>query len=132
METKERPELSNLQAVVAYVLPCVETYEQENFLVLLLNNKNRPLCSPLLISRGTLDSTVVHPRDVFREAVRQNAAAIIVIHNHPSGDVTPSKEDYVITKRLMEAGEILGIRMLDHLVVAECGGFYSLKSGSAA
>jgi DNA repair protein RadC len=74
-----------------------------------------------LVSQGTLTASLVHPREVFRPALRESAAALVLVHNHPSGDPTPSREDREITERLMRAGEILGIPVLDHVVVAERG-----------
>jgi len=104
---------------------------QEAFYAILLDTKNKVICTPCLTSLGLLDQCLVHPREVFREAVRQNAASLILAHNHPSGDPTPTKEDIDITRRLIEAGKILGIRVLDHIV---CGrpsdttpGFVSLR-----
>ena len=91
---------------------------QETFFVLLLDTKNKVIGAPRECCRGLLDRCPVHPREVFREAVRQNAASLILAHNHPSGDPTPTEEDIDITRRLIEAGEILGIRVLDHVV---CG-----------
>jgi len=69
------------------------------------------------VSRGTLNSSIVHPRDVFRDAVRESAAAVILLHNHPSGDPRPSAEDRALTRRLVEVGQTLGIRVLDHVIV---------------
>lgn len=90
----------------------------EVFRVVYLDGKNRMLCFEE-IGRGTLTSCLVHPREVFSTAVRLRCAGIIAIHNHPSGDPAPSAEDIQITKRLQEAGQILGIRLLDHLIVGE-------------
>ena len=92
--------------------------KQESFMVLLLNTKNRLIMTPVEATRGLLDTSPVHPREGFREAVRNSAASVILAHNHPSGDPTPSKEDIDITRRLAEAGKILGIRILDHVI---CG-----------
>jgi DNA repair protein RadC len=92
----------------------------EEFLVVLLDGRHRVLRSEA-ISRGTLTASLVHPREVFRPAIRAAAAAVVLVHNHPSGDPTPSREDQEITRRLARAGEILGIRVLDHVVVAEAG-----------
>ena len=91
---------------------------QESFMVILLDTKNKPIGIPRECTRGLLDTSLVHPREVFREAVRDSAASVILGHNHPSGDPTPSKEDIDITRRLIEAGKILGIRILDHVI---CG-----------
>jgi DNA repair protein RadC len=73
------------------------------------------------ISHGTLTASLVHPREVFRPALREGAAALVVVHNHPSGDPAPSAEDHQVTERLARAGELLGVRLLDHVVVAERG-----------
>ena len=99
--------------------------DHERFTVLLLDGRHRVLGEEL-VSRGTLTASLVHPREVFRPALRASAAALILVHNHPSGDPTPSAEDRRVTARLAEAGELLGIRVLDHVVVAERG-FASLR-----
>jgi DNA repair protein RadC len=91
---------------------------KEYFLVLLLDGKNRILREER-ISEGSLNQSIVHPREVFAPAVRESAAAIILVHNHPSGDPTPSREDREITRRLKEGGELLGIRVLDHVIVGD-------------
>lgn len=92
----------------------------ERFLVLLLDGRHR-LLREVVISQGTLTASLVHPREVFRPALREAAAAVVLIHNHPSGDPTPSTEDREITGRLAEAGQLVGIPVLDHVVVAERG-----------
>lgn len=89
---------------------------KEQFHILLLDSKNRIL-RELLISEGSLTQSIVHPREVFTQAVRDSAAAVILVHNHPSGDPTPSREDREITRRLKEAGDLLGIRVLDHVII---------------
>lgn len=98
---------------------------QEHFMVLLLDGRNCVMRQSR-ISQGTLNASLVHPREVFRCAVREAAAALILVHNHPSGDPTPSHEDLEITDRLVEAGRVLGIRVLDHVVIAEAR-FYSFR-----
>ena len=90
----------------------------EVFRVLFLDNKNRMLCFED-VARGTLTSCLVHPREVFSTAVRLRCASIITIHNHPSGAEQPSKEDIQITRRLREAGKLLGIRLLDHIIIGD-------------
>jgi len=100
-------------------------HRQEVFRALVLNGRHR-LLTTVTVGIGTLDGTIVHPRDVFREAVRRNAAAVVLVHNHPSGDPAPSTEDVEITRRLVSAGKLLGISVLDHLVVAK-GGYVSLR-----
>ena len=92
--------------------------EQECFMVLLLDVKNRLIGSRELFV-GTVNSTNVHPRDIFREAVRMNAVSVIVGHNHPSGDLNPSKADIALTRRLLDAGKIMGIPLLDHIIVGD-------------
>ncbi len=94
-------------------------------MVLLLDGRNRVMRQSR-VSQGTLNASLVHPREVFRSAVREAAAALVLVHNHPSGDPTPSREDLEITDRLVEAGGVLGIRVLDHVVIAD-GRFYSFR-----
>ncbi len=89
---------------------------QEIFLAVLLDNKHRKL-SDLVVSVGSLTSSIVHPRDVYARVIREPAAAVIFVHNHPSGDPTPSREDLEITRRLREVGDLVGVRVLDHLVI---------------
>jgi DNA repair protein RadC len=98
---------------------------QERFFVVLLDGRHRVLRHEL-VSQGTLTASLVHPREVFRPALRESAAALVLVHNHPSGDPTPSREDREITERLEQAGELLGVPVLDHVVVAERG-YYSLR-----
>ena len=98
---------------------------QEYFVVLLLDGRNRVI-RECAISQGTLTASLVHPREVFRSAIRSAAAALVLVHNHPSGDPTPSAEDLSVTHRLVEVGEIVGIRVVDHVVVADRG-FYSFQ-----
>ena len=103
----------------------VQEEAQEVFGILILNTKNK-IVAVHEISRGTLNSSLLHPREVFKPAVLHNAAAIICFHNHPSGDKTPSEMDINITNRLVEAGDILGIEILDHIIVTD-NGYASLK-----
>lgn len=98
---------------------------KEQFLVLLLDGKNR-ISRKVPVSQGSLNQSIVHPREVFAPAVRESAAAVIFIHNHPSGDPAPSREDREITRRLKEAGELLGIRVLDHVIIGD-GSYYSFS-----
>ena len=97
----------------------------EHFGVMLLDTKHHVL-KTALVSVGTLDASIVHPREVFREATIAGAFAIILFHNHPSGDPKPSADDVALTRRLMEAGELMGITVMDHLILAERG-FHSLR-----
>jgi DNA repair protein RadC len=88
------------------------------FITLHLDGKNRISCIDV-VSIGTLNQSLVHPRDLFKTALLSSAAAIILIHNHPTGDPTPSREDLEITRRLREAGELLGIKILDHIIIGD-------------
>jgi DNA repair protein RadC len=111
--------------VARHFFPRLRHAPQESFYILLLDGRHRVL-SERLVSRGTLTASLVHPREVFRPAVRDAAAAMILVHNHPSGDPAPSPEDREVTTRLVRAGELMGIPVLDHVVVAEQG-FTSLR-----
>jgi DNA repair protein RadC len=98
---------------------------EEVFIVVTVNSKNKPN-GIFEVSRGILNSSMVHPREVFKRALLNNASAIFCLHNHPSGNVLPSTDDLEATVRLKKAGEILGIKVLDHLIVGE-DDFYSMK-----
>lgn len=91
---------------------------KEYFFTLHLDGKNRIICIDM-VSVGSLNQSIVHPREVFKTALLSSAAAIILLHQHPSGDPTPSREDIEITRRLKEAGELLGIRVLDHIIIGD-------------
>jgi DNA repair protein RadC len=111
--------LTNLRAasdVFGVVRGILEEEAQEVFLALYLSTQNQ-LNGYSEVTRGTLDASLVHPREVFRGALLANAASVIVAHNHPSGDPTPSAEDRVVTRQLKVAGELLGIELLDHVIV---------------
>ncbi|MRR56982.1 MAG: DNA repair protein RadC [Deltaproteobacteria bacterium] len=103
--------------------------DREYFVALLMDGKNR-ITSIHQVSQGSLNQSIVHPRETFKAALLANAAAIILAHNHPSGDLTPSREDREITKRLREAGELLGVRVLDHIIVdtdsGKCSSFVNI------
>ena len=113
----DRPLFKRSSDVADHYLPLVRDLRKEVFKVLLLNRANR-FIKEVPISEGTLDASVVHPRDVFREALLEPAAGIILIHNHPSGNPSPSDEDLRITKQLVEAGRLLGIKVYDHIILA--------------
>jgi DNA repair protein RadC len=108
-----------------FLVPQFGTRPVEQFGVVLLDTKHRVLRTTLL-SVGTLDASIVHPREVFRAAAAAGAAALVLFHNHPSGDPTPSEDDVALTRRLVRAGDLMGIAVLDHVIVAE-NRFYSLK-----
>ena len=99
--------------------------DKEHFWVFHLDNRNRIKLIDL-VSLGILNSSIVHPRETFRRAVIEGSAQIIIAHNHPSGEATPSEDDLTVTKRLVKAGEILGIELIDHLIITLTG-FTSMK-----
>ncbi len=120
-EAKASGALTSPRLVFEYVAGGLVANENEELWVVLLNTKNIPI-KKVMVSRGGLNFAAAHPREVFREAVKENAGAIILAHNHPSGDPTPSASDRKITRVLAQAGKLLGITLLDHLIVA--GGTY--------
>ncbi|NLY89191.1 MAG: DNA repair protein RadC [Firmicutes bacterium] len=117
-EASKYEQVSSPGKVAELVMPRLRFLKQEHFLVIHLNTKNRVL-SIETISMGTLDSSLVHPRDVFRTAIKNSSASLILVHNHPSGEPYPSNEDLNITRRLKEAGELLGIPILDHVIIGD-------------
>lgn len=120
-----RPGLRTPRAVFEWLEPRARGLEQETFWSLLLDGKQR-LRWLVVVSAGTLTASLVHPREVFRAAIREAAAALIVAHNHPSGDPEPSAEDLAVTERLREAGQVLGIPLQDHVILGD-GAFVSLR-----
>ena len=121
----DRPAISGPEDVANLVLADMAFFNQEHFRVMLLNTRNRVLSTEELYV-GNVGSAVIRPSEVFREAISANAPSVIVVHNHPSGDPTPSTDDVQVTKTLAEAGKLLDIALLDHVVVAERG-WVSLK-----
>ncbi|MCZ8513346.1 DNA repair protein RadC [Paenibacillus filicis] len=113
------------QDVAALLTEELRYLQKEHFVCLFLNTKNHVIGQETL-SMGSLNASIVHPREVFRAAIKRSSASIICAHNHPSGDPTPSSEDIEITRRLVEAGGIIGIEVLDHIVIGDRG-FVSLK-----
>lgn len=122
---EERPPVRSPGEAAGLVMPEMRFLAKEHFRALLLDTKNRVLASEL-VSIGTLNTSLVHPRELFRRAVQACAAAVILVHNHPSGDPTPSAEDLALTKRLVEVGKIMGIEILDHLIIGD-NRYVSLK-----
>ncbi|MBA2302419.1 MAG: DNA repair protein RadC [Acidobacteria bacterium] len=120
-----RPQLSSPRSVAEYLLPQFGNRAVEQFGVLLLDTKHRVLRASIL-SVGTLDASIVHPREVFREATAAGAAALVLFHNHPSGDPEPSDEDVRLTERLAAAGILMGIDVLDHVILADVK-YYSFR-----
>jgi DNA repair protein RadC len=119
-----RPMVSSPADVDRLLRGRIANHDRENFIVVLLNTKNEVIGTPL-VSVGTLSASLVHPREVFKPAIRSSAASVVLAHNHPSGKAEPSREDREVTGRLVEAAEILGIEVLDHVIVGE--DYFSMK-----
>lgn len=119
------PKISSSKDVLDFLADEMRSLEQETVRVLLLNTKHMLLHSAV-ISVGGLNYSPIHPREVYKQALKFAAAGIILVHNHPSGEAAPSEQDIKLTKRLKEAGEIMGIPLLDHLIIAETG-YYSFS-----
>ena len=122
---EETFKITSPQDVSALVMEDMRYYKKEYFKIILLDTKNKVL-DIKTISIGSLNSSIVHPREVFLEAVVKSSASIILLHNHPSGEVQPSREDINITNRLIKAGEIMGIKVLDHIIIGD-GTYLSFK-----
>ncbi len=116
-DSLENPVIRSAKDVARLLGPEMQALDREHFKILLLNSKNHVI-QIHTVSVGSLNASVVHPRECFRPAIAAQANAIILAHNHPSGDTEPSKEDKDLTRRLIEAGEIIGIRVLDHVIIA--------------
>jgi DNA repair protein RadC len=116
---RESPVLDNPEAVADLMREATRLQEVETFQVLLLNTRRR-LIDIAKISDGTLDTILVHPREVFKPAIAANAAAVVLVHNHPSGDPTPSEADVKVTRDLIRAGQLLKIEVLDHVILGTC------------
>jgi len=125
----ERPSLRSPRQVAAYLLPQYGSSAVEQFGIVMLDSKSR-LIRLKLVSTGSIDATIVHPREVFREAATAAAAAIILFHNHPSGDPTPSPDDVALTARMVGAGAVMGIDVVDHLILADRRYISLLESGA--
>ena len=115
-QASEGLSFSNPSSIAMYYMEEMRHHKQEIMKLLLLNTKNK-LISENDISKGTVNSAVISPRELFVEALQKNAVSIILIHNHPSGEPTPSREDILMTKRITEAGKMIGIALLDHIVI---------------
>ncbi|RPF49482.1 DNA repair protein RadC [Thermodesulfitimonas autotrophica] len=122
----DRPQILKPEDAARLVMEDMRRLDREEFRVILLDTRNRVI-QVETVAVGTLNSSRVEPREVFKSAVRSSAATIILVHNHPSGDPTPSRDDVALTKRLIQAGELLGIEVLDHVVIGD-GKFVSLKA----
>ena len=125
---QKQEKIGGPEDVARYAAPLLRFEQKEHFRVMLLDVRNRVLAMPT-VSIGSLTASVAHPREIFREAIRYSAANMILIHNHPSGDPTPSREDLQLTRQMMRAGEIMGIPVLDHVIIAG-DGFLSIKEAN--
>lgn len=122
----ERPTISTPEDVVAVCGAQLRGLDREHFWTLALNTKNR-LLRVIEVSVGSLNASIVHPRELFKDAVKLSAASVVVVHNHPSGDPTPSGADIQLTRRIVKAGDVLGIEVLDHVVIGDGGEHASLR-----
>lgn len=125
----EKIHLSCPQDVADFLMPRLRYAAKEQFVVILLNNKNKVVGTEV-VSEGSLSSSIVHPREVFAPAILHHAAAIMVAHNHPSGDPKPSIEDEEVTRLLLRSGKVLGIPMIDHVIIGD-GNYYSFLENEA-
>jgi DNA repair protein RadC len=114
----ERDRIGSAADVYARCAPALRDLVQEEFRLLLLNTQHGIL-REITVTRGTVDGSLIHAREVFRPAIAESASSVILVHNHPSGDPTPSPDDLRVTLQLVEAGRILGIHVLDHVVVGD-------------
>lgn len=127
-DSPDRPRFLTPDDAADYLMPRFGTFVVERLGVMLLDQKQR-LIRTMVVSTGTLDATLAQPRDVFRIAVAGSAASVVVFHNHPSGDPTPSTLDRLLTRRLDQAGEVLGIELADHIILGD-GTYFSFKKES--
>jgi DNA repair protein RadC len=119
---KESPyeayDITDPQAVVRAIRSSIKDKAKEHFKLIILNTRNK-IIKITNVSTGTLSASLVHPREVFRDAIRYSASSVVLVHNHPSGDPEPSEEDLRITRRLIDAGRIIGIEVLDHIIIGK-------------
>ena len=128
VDETQRVPLTRPSEVVRW-LSDVAASDREQFVCFHLNARNQ-VNAMEVVSVGSLNASLVHPRELFKSAILNNAASVVLAHNHPSGDTTPSKEDIALTKRMVEAGELLGIEVMDHVIVVPDGGFLSLREAN--
>jgi DNA repair protein RadC len=125
IRVNEGRQIKSAKDVYDYCYPIMCDLDREIFMILYLDTKNR-IIKDEIISVGTLNSTIVHPREVFKNAIKDSVNSIIIIHNHPSGDSTPSFEDDRITEKFFKAGELIDIKVLDHVIIGK-DNYYSYK-----
>ena len=121
--TYKSKELTDPEKVYRLIKSKLKDYHKEHFYIIVLNSRGHSIAE---VSVGSLNASVVHPREVFAEAIKNKAASVVFAHNHPSGDPEPSEDDLVLTKKLVDSGKILGIEVSDHIIVAK-DGFFSFK-----
>lgn len=125
LSKNEGVSIRSAKHVYDYSFPKLADEDKENFMILHLDSKNKVIKDEI-VSIGTLNSSLIHPREIFKSAIKESANSVIVVHNHPSGDPEPSSEDKLVTKKLIDAGELLGIKVLDHVIVGK-NGYYSFN-----
>ena len=124
----QNPAFKNSREVFEYFRPRFYGLKKEKFLCALLDSKNR-VFRESIVSEGTLTSSLVHPREVFRYAIKEAAASVLFIHNHPSGDPDPSRDDIEITRRLVETGKVIGINIIDHIIITDASYMSLMEKG---
>lgn len=112
----QNKKINTAQDIANYFIPKLKNKKKEYFYCVFLDTKNKIIKSKL-IAIGTLNSSMVHPREIFKPAIKESSNSIILLHNHPSGDPTPSKEDIIITKRIIKAGKLISIQVIDHIII---------------
>ncbi len=122
---EENFDIKNPEAVFKLISSSIKDKAKEHFKLILLNSRNKKI-GISTISIGTLTTSLVHPREVFKDAITHSAASVVLAHNHPSGDPEPSEDDLKITKKLVESGKILGIEVIDHIIIGK-NNFYSFR-----
>ncbi|NRA37250.1 MAG: DNA repair protein RadC, partial [Planctomycetes bacterium] len=128
----DRPQLHTPEAVIELIAGDMAPLRQEELWCLALDSHARLIGEPRMISRGDVDGTDAGPRSIFRRALQLGACQVIVVHNHPSGDATPSDADYAVTKRLAQAGTILDLPLIDHLVIGDGDTYTSIRRSKPA
>jgi DNA repair protein RadC len=129
-DREERPQMLSTGDIVGYLTPRYAGFGVERFGVMLLDQKQRVIRS-LILSTGTIEASISHPRDTFRVAMLAQASFVVAFHNHPSGDPLPSVADRFMTRRLFDAGEVVGITLMDHIILGDDGKYFSFKAEGA-
>lgn len=124
----EKVMIKNAKDIFEYASRKLPINDKEQFMVILLNSKNR-IIKDEIVSVGTLNASIIHPREIFKSAIKESAHAIIVAHNHPSGDPAPSEEDVIVTNLLVDSGNLLNIKVLDHIILGKKSYYSFAKEG---